>query len=365
MAIRAAVMTEPGTPIAQWQIDDPVVEDGGILLETMASEVCGTDVHLHHGRLEGVPYPIIPGHVSVGRILENRGVERDALGAPLLPGDVVTFYDVHEVCNACYHCTVVNQPNRCPERRVYGITYSAHDGPLGGWAERIYLRPGVRVLRLPEGLTADDVIGGGCGLFTGFAAVERSDLTMGDTVVVQGSGPVGLGAAAFAHLRGAGAVFVIGAPNARLDLALELGADRVFSLEEHSLEDRKDAICGATNGRGADVIIEASGNPVAISEALDLLRDGGTYVVGGHYTDTGTVTINPHVHINRRHADILGQWGTDFRHIVRALHMLARHREQLPFHKVIGARYGLGQADQALDDVANLRVTKAIIDPRL
>ena len=113
------------------------------------------------------------------------------------------------------------------------------------------------------------------------------------------------------------------------------------------------------------MIIEASGKPAAISEGLDLLRDGGTYVVGGHYTDTGTVTINPHTHINRRHADILGQWGTDFRHIVRALHMLARHRERLPFHKVIGARYGLEQAGQALDDVANLRVTKAIIDPRL
>lgn len=365
MAIRAAVMTEPGAPIAQWEIDDPVVEEGGILLETLASEVCGTDVHLHHGRLEGVPYPIIPGHVSVGRILENRGVEKDALGAPLRPGEVVTFYDVHEVCNACYHCTVVNQPNRCPERRVYGITYSAHDGPLGGWAERIYLRPGVRVLRIPEGLTADDVIGGGCGLFTGFAAVERSDLTMGDTVVVQGSGPVGLAAAAFARLRGAGAVIVIGAPKARLDLARELGADLVLSLDEHGLEAREEAIRGATHGRGADVIIEASGNPAAISEGLDLLRDGGTYVVGGHYTDTGTVTINPHTHINRRHADILGQWGTDFRHIVRALHMLARHRERLPFHKVIGARYGLEQADQALDDVANLRVTKAIIDPRL
>ncbi len=246
---------------------------------------------------------------------------------------------------------------------MYGITYSAHDGPLGGWAERIYLRPGVRVLKLPTPLSADDVIGGGCGLFTGFAAVERSGLTMGDTVVVQGSGPVGLAAAAFAQLRGAGAVFVIGAPRARLELARELGADLVLSVDEDSMESRLETICGATGGRGADVIIEASGNPAAIPEGLDLLRDGGTYVVGGHYTDTGTVAINPHIHINRRHADILGQWGTDFRHVVRALHMLARHRDSLPFDKVIGARYGLREAGQALDDVANLRVTKAIIDP--
>jgi threonine dehydrogenase-like Zn-dependent dehydrogenase len=363
MPIRAAVMTRPHAPIELWDLDDPPLEDGSILLETVASEVCGTDVHLHRGRLSGVPYPIVPGHVSVGRILENRGVDVDAIGSPLAVGDVVTFYDVHEVCNACYHCTVALQPNRCPHRRVYGITYSAHDGPLGGWAERIYMKPGVRVIKLPDGLSADDVIGGGCGLFTGFAAVDRSDLAMGDTVIVQGSGPVGLSAAAFATLRGAGHVVVIGAPQSRLDLALQLGADTVLPLQETTIEQRAEAIADLTGGRGADVVLEASGNPQAVPEALDLLRDGGTYVIGGHYTDTGSVSINPHVHVNRRHADIRGQWGTDFRHIVRALRLLGRYRQRLPFAKVIGARYGLADADRALDDVASLRVTKAIIDP--
>ncbi|MGH7569471.1 MAG: alcohol dehydrogenase catalytic domain-containing protein, partial [Gemmatimonadales bacterium] len=193
MPIKAAVMVAPGRPLELWDVPDPVLEPGGVLLETLASEVCGTDVHLHHGRLAGVPYPIIPGHVSVGRVLEARGVERDFLGAPLSAGDVVTFYDVHGACGACY-CLVARQPGRCRARRVYGITYSAHDGPLGGWAERIYLKPGVRVLKLSEPLGVDDVIGGGCGMFTGFAAVERSGLAMGDTVLVQGTGPVGLAA---------------------------------------------------------------------------------------------------------------------------------------------------------------------------
>jgi L-iditol 2-dehydrogenase len=363
MPIRAAVMTAPRAPVELWDLDDPIVEEGGILLETIASEVCGTDVHLFHGRLEGVPYPIVPGHVSVGRILELKGVSQDAEGEPLGVGDAVTFYDVHEVCNACYHCTVVQQPNRCPHRRVYGITYSANDGPFGGWAERIYLKPGVRVLKLPQTVPPDDVIGGGCGLFTGFAAVERSGLEMGDTVVVQGSGPVGLSAAAFAALRGAGKVVVVGAPKSRLELAHLLGADTTLSIEEWSPQEREQAVRAITGGRGADVIIEASGNPAAFTEGLDMLRDGGSYVIGGHYTDTGTVTVNPHVHVNRRHANILGQWGTDFRHIVRALAMLAKHHERLPFSRVIGGRYKLEDAAQALEDVAELRVTKAVITP--
>ena len=79
----AAVMTAPGEPLEVWQLEDPEIEPGSVLLETVASEICGTDVHLHHGRLAGVPYPIVPGHVSVGRVLETGGVERDALEEPL------------------------------------------------------------------------------------------------------------------------------------------------------------------------------------------------------------------------------------------------------------------------------------------
>ncbi|HEX9729293.1 MAG TPA: zinc-binding dehydrogenase [Gemmatimonadales bacterium] len=361
--IKAAVMSGPRKPIEVREIPDPVLEPGSVLLETVASEVCGTDVHLHHGRLAGVPYPIIPGHVSVGRILESVGVDRDALGHPVASGDVVTFYDVHEVCGACYYCLVAHQPNRCPSRKVYGITYPVDAGPLGGWAERIYLKPGVRMVKLLDGLEPDDVIGGGCGLFTGFAAVERSTLAMGDTVLVQGSGPVGLAAAAFAALRGAGLVIMIGAPKARLELAKSLGADVVLSLEDNPTHERDATIRELTAGRGVDVAIEAAGNPDAITEGFRLLRDGGTYVVAGHYTDVGATSVNFHTDVNRKHADVRGHWGTAFAHLVRSLRLLAKHRDRLPFATVIGKRYGLLDAGRALADVEALRVTKAVITP--
>jgi L-iditol 2-dehydrogenase len=364
MSIRAAVMPAPHRPVELWDLPDPVIEPGGVLLETVASEVCGTDVHLHHGRLAGVPYPIVPGHVSVGRIAEANGVALDTLGQPLHLGDLVTFLDVHEVCHQCYHCTVARQPNRCPHRRVYGITYSANDGPLGGWSEAIYLKPGVHILKVAVELSADDVIGGGCGLFTGFAAVERSGLSMGDTVLVQGAGPVGLAAGAFAALRGAGTVLMIGAPEARLALGRDLGADVSFDLTSTDTAERRETILSLTAGRGVDVAIEATGNPDAIPEGLSLLRDGGTYVVAGHYTDAGEIALNPHVDFNRKHVDLRGQWGTELHHLVRALRLFSKNRDRLPFASVIGARYGLEQANEALDDLAGLRVTKAVIEPR-
>ncbi len=356
-------MVAPRAPLELWELEDPTLEPGSVLLETVASEVCGTDVHLFHGQLAGVPYPIIPGHVSVGRVLEARGVDRDAMGNRLEPGDVVTFYDVHETCWSCWHCLVARQPNRCPSRKVYGITYSARDGLLGGWAEKIYLKPGVKIFKIPAGISAEQLIGGGCGLFTGFAAVDRSGMGMADTVLVQGAGPVGLSAAAFAGLSGAARVLMIGAPESRLELGRALGVDETFHLENTTRAERKERVLELTGGRGADVVIEAAGHASAVPEGFDLLRDGGTYVIVGHYSDVGEIPLNPHLDVNRKHARILGQWGTDFHHLARALTLLARHAEALPLQRIIGKRYSLEEANEALADVEALRVTKALITP--
>ncbi len=128
-------------------------------------------------------------------------------------------------------------------------------------------------------------------------------------------------------------------------------------------EERDSAVRELTRGRGADVVIEAAGNPEAVPEGFRLLRDGGTYVIAGHYTDVGTATINAHRDINRKHADVRGRWGTEPGHVYRSLALLARHHDRFPFARIIGGRYGLDAAERALDDVEALRVTKAIIRP--
>ncbi|PYQ23642.1 MAG: alcohol dehydrogenase, partial [Acidobacteria bacterium] len=127
-AVRAVVMTGPGRPLELRRFPAPRPEPGGAVLEMVASEVCGTDVHLHHGRLPGVPYPIIPGHVNCGRILETGGPLQDVEGRPLAPGRLVTFFDVFGTCGRCWYCLVAKAATRCPKRRVYGITTSADEG---------------------------------------------------------------------------------------------------------------------------------------------------------------------------------------------------------------------------------------------
>lgn len=363
-SVRAVVLPGPNLPPELRSFPAPHAASGGAVLEMVGSEVCGTDVHLLRGQLPGVPWPIIPGHVSVGRLLEANGFLLDVEGRSVEPGRLVTFYDVFGACGTCWHCLVAKAATRCPKRRVYGITTSAREGLLGGWAEQIELRPGVRVLPLPDGLDAEDFMGGGCGLPTAFHAVERGGVALADTVVVQGTGPVGLNAVIFAQLAGAARVLAIGAPAARLEAARRLGAEDVLDLT--AVPDpsaRVGWVLSRTAGRGADVVIEASGKPAAVVEGLEMVRDAGRYVVVGQYTDAGDATLNPHRHLNRRHVALLGCWGYEYTHLHRAVVLMARHNARFRWRDLITCEYRLADAAQALDDMAQLRVVKALIRP--
>ena len=357
-------MTAPRQPIELREFPRPDLRQGSALLRTLCSEVCGTDVHLWHGRLSGVPYPIIPGHVSAGMIEEACGHLIGIDGSTIREGDRVVFFDVHRTCGRCRACTVHRTPTRCSARRVYGITDSADEGLFGGWAQAIYLEPGVALARLPDTVTLDDYIGGGCGLLTAVHIAERAEIRLGDTVVVQGVGAVGLSAIALARIAGASRIIAIGAPEGRLSLAREMGADTVLDLTRTTPEHRRQTVLDSTHGEGADVVLEAAGAAAAIPEGLDLARVGGRYVIAGHYTDVGPSTINAHHQINRKHLEIRGCWGSEARHFLRALSIL-EHHPSIPFRRIGAQRYGLHQLNEALADAEAMRIPKALVDPLL
>jgi len=359
---RAAVMPAPNVPIEIREFSEPALEPGAALLKTMYSEVCGTDVHLHHGRLAGVPYPIIPGHVSIGTVAKVRGTIKTVEGDFIKEGDVVTFLDVHETCWNCYYCLVANQPNRCPSRKVYGITYSATDGLLGGWSEAIYMKPGVKMIHIPMDLAPETFIGGGCGLVTALHAVDLAGIRLGESVAVLGVGPVGQSAVALASLSGAGEIVAVDGVDNRLEFAKRMGATQTISLDLPRKE-RLSRVHARTKGRGVDVVIEASGAPEAVSEALDIVRDGGRVVVCGHYTDNGPVEIHPHWQINRKHVELHGCWGSRYEHFARALALAGRFGGDKPWGEMVSARFPLGRHRDALASVAEHHSVKAIVTP--
>ena len=360
----AAVMTAPNHPVELQQLPDPVLEKGGIILETIYSEVCGTDVHLLRGHLGGVPYPIIPGHFSVGRVVDVGGNLLDIGGQPVQTGSIVTFLDVNETCNNCWYCLVAKTSTRCPQRKVYGVTYSSNEGLFGGWSEQIYLKPGVKVLTLPEGVTPARFIAGGCALPTAIHAVDRAQIHIGDIVAVQGCGPVGLSLAILALMSGAGRVIVIDKYQNRLAVAKSFGVDDTIAIDDREPQQHIDRVLELTYGRGADVTIEATGVPIAVKEGIAMTRDGGRYVVVGHYTNTGEILLNPHLEINIKHIDIRGTWGIDFSHFYRMLQLLKGNRQQeIAWERTISRFYRLDEINQALADVEKGLVLKAAIQP--
>lgn len=354
-----ALVPKPNSPVELREVAEPDLEPNSALLQVEISEVCGTDVYLQQGRLSGVPYPLIPGHVSVGRLQKIRGELLDVEGRRFEEGDRVTFLDVHRTCNACWYCLVAKAATRCPQRKVYGITYGLDDGLSGGWATHIYLKPGTRCIRMDA--TPETFMAGGCALPTSLHAVERGNIRIGDTVLVLGSGPVGINAIVMSLMRGALRVLCIGAPQARLEAAGAAGAANTLNIETHDEDRRLEWVLNETSGRGADVTIEATGVPEAVVQAMRFTRDAGTMVVVGQYTDHGPASFNPHSDLNRKHLDVHGCWGSDFSHFYRGAQIVT-HRPQ-PWSSMKLNSYGLHEANEALSDVAEGRVVKALINP--
>jgi len=366
---RVAVIPKPNSPIEIREVAEPELEQDSALLEVELSEVCGTDVYLQQGRLQGVPYPLVPGHVSVGRLSKIRGNLLDVEGRAFREGDRVTFLDVHRTCNACWHCLVAKATTRCPQRKVYGITYGLDDGLCGGWADQVYLKPGTRCLRLDA--DAETFMAGGCALPTALHAIERGEVAIGDTVLVLGSGPVGINAIILSLMRGALRVLCIGAPDHRLEVASEIGASDTLNFEKHDERARLEWILARTNGRGADVCVEATGAPDAVVQGMRYTRDAGRVVIVGQYTDHGPVSseaaFNPHLDLNKKHLDVRGCWGSDFSHFYRGVQIISDPKRSAPWTKLKSklSRYGLDNANEALSDVKSGRVLKALIDPPL
>src|SRR5581483_6001725 len=279
---RAAVVREFQAPIVIEEVPVPAEpEPGAILARIEMCSICGTDVHLWQGSLATrVELPVILGHEMVGRIVAiGSGQRRDTVGQPLRIGERITW--THTSCGSCFFCTVAQQPTLCQNARRY--MYERMDRPpylLGGFAEYGYVLPDSGRIRVPDNVPNELASLSSCALRSVMNAFDvLGAIGASEVVVVQGAGPLGLLATAVAKIGGARRVVTIGAPDARLAIATEFGADETISIERTTHEERTDRVRALTDGRGADIVMEFTGHPGAFNEGLDLIRRGGRYVV--------------------------------------------------------------------------------------
>jgi 2-desacetyl-2-hydroxyethyl bacteriochlorophyllide A dehydrogenase len=268
------------------------------IIEIDATGVCGSDLHIYHGRVQIEPGFTI-GHEFVGTVIEaGDGVSRVAAGDRVLG----TF---HTACGTCFYC-LRGAFHKCDDMRVFG--HGKVLGSLQGTqAERALIPHANMTLRaVPDGVDDDVALFAGDVMGTGYHAVAQSEIKPGDSLAVLGLGPVGLCAAQVAVAAGAAPVLAIDSVPQRLELARALGAVPVHLTEENPREAAKQA----TEGRGVDAAIDAVGHADALDLAVRLTRKAGVVVAIGVYAEPcqvhmGLVWIKA-LTLKSGHANVIG-----------------------------------------------------------
>lgn len=355
---RAAVFVGKDRPLEVWEFPDPDLEPGAVLVHMEMAAICGTDAHaIHH---VDTPTPLIFGHENVGTIEASRLHEQqDSLGQSIKEGDRVIFRAAP--CGHCYNCTI---GEFCMNVRQPGFTPSIEAPFLyGGFGQKLYLRPNPWLLRVPDDVSDEKALLSVVGTHTLLNGYERiGGLSLGDTVVIQGSGPMGMGGLIHAKLLGARRVIVIGAPQNRLDLARSLGADETIDIGVMSTpEARIESVMALTDGRGADVVVECSGAIGATNEGLQMARFGGKYLVVGPWTDYGPQPINP-MFITKKALRVGGVVASEPRHIVQSMEAL-RSMVDVPVEDLITHKFPLAAVNEAFESHETMDAMVAVILP--
>lgn len=361
---RAAVLRAFGQPLAVEEVQVPSqIEPGALLVRIELCSVCGTDVHLAHGGLAiKVNLPVILGHEMVGRVIAmGTGSGMDSMGHKLREGDRVVWS--HAFCGNCFHCTLARQPFLCSNKRMYMYeSLEHHPYLMGGFAEFGYVLPQSGRVRVPDGVPTELATLSSCAFRSVMNAFDQiGDIGPSDTVVIQGSGPLGILATGVARIRGVKKIVVVGAPEARLGLSTEFGADEVMSVESTSVAERLERVRALTEGRGADVVFDFSGHASAFIEGLDLVRAGGRYMVAGQTSKT-TATMAPSA-ITLKNIHVQGSLSADISHYYKALEFVDKYQGELPFHKMLTNHYSLETVNTALTQMAKGLEIKPLINP--
>jgi len=275
--MRAVTFQAPGVVAVEERPEPELLDPEDAIVRIEATGVCGSDLHIYHGRVQIEPGFTI-GHEYVGTVVATGdGVTRVA------PGDRVLGC-FQTACGGCWFCRR-GLYHRCEQSRTFG--HGATLGSLQGTQADMALVPRANLVlrKVPEGMSDDVALFAGDVMGTGFHAVVASGMRPGDTVAVLGLGPVGLCAVQAARACGAARVIAVDSVPERLEVARTFGAEAVHLTDD----DVRAVVKGATEGRGVDVCIDAVGDPRALEMAIRLTRACGSVQCIGVYAERADV----------------------------------------------------------------------------
>jgi len=272
--MQQAVMTEPGK-IEFRDISVPEVKEGQVLVEIVCIGICGSDIHVYHGKHPYTSYPVVQGHEVSGRIEKiGPGVSGFEVG------DKVTIQP-QVVCGECYPCTH-GKYHICDNLKVMGFQTT-------GMASEYFLVDAEKALKLPDNIDYDQ---GAMiePLAVAVHALSRAGKGVkGKKILVLGAGPIGNLVAQAAKGMGAKSVMIIDLSDYRLNIARECGIDYCVNS---SIQDIAAVVKGKFGTREkADLILECVGINTTIDQAIEVARKGADIIVVGVFGDKPTVDL--------------------------------------------------------------------------
>ncbi|UCC59484.1 MAG: zinc-binding dehydrogenase [Dehalococcoidia bacterium] len=364
---RAAVYVATGQPmeIREYPVPDP--EPGAILIKVTRANICGSDLHYWRGDINltalGAPLPAVIGHEMMGTVAKlGEGVVADSAGQPLAVGDRV----VHRYFHPCGHCRACmkGQDQACPMAPL-AVVLPVDDFPhfTGVYAEYYYARPNQTVFKVPDNVTDDMAAPANCALSQVIHGLERVNFSFGETIAIQGAGGLGLYATAVAKEMGAAKVIVIDGIDERLELAKAFGADELIDIRQVTTPtERWLKVRELTDGWGADVVAELVGFPQVIPEGIDMLGNGGRYLLIGNVNPMMTYEADPSqlVMNNKSVHGVLFYPATALK---KALDFLSRAKDRYPFDKILSCSYPLEEINEAFTEQDKGHISRSTIIP--
>lgn len=343
--MEAIVKTTPGKGVRLQDVPIPSIGLHDILVGVTASGICGSDLSISQWK-EGyrhIPLPMVLGHEFSGKVV-CKGVEVEGLEE----GDRVTINPVI-VCGQCKPCRM-GLKNDCERRLILGFTKD------GSFAPYVSVPKGASVFRLPNGFS--DQMGALVEPFAvAYHAIELSRFKTDDRVCVLGMGPIGLMIIGLLKKLGASLIVVIGRTlqEERIEIAKEMGADLVLDIHR---DDLNRIARERTEGRGFDIVFEATGNPSSLPQGLEILRRGGEMVLSGIFEGKGEIELTGFVRSSKR---LIGNHAYEDATWVKVIDLLSEGK--IPAYKLITHELPLSEGLEAFDLLKRREGVKILLRP--
>jgi len=348
---KAAVLVKPGKfEIREYPI--PEINDDEMLVKVEGCGVCGTDGHEFKRDPFGL-CPTVLGHEGTGTIVKiGKNIKADFTGKPLGVGDqIVTCIIPCGECNACRNTP--DRTNMCEKSGIYGLNPDDDVHFNGYFAEYLKIKKNSTVFKV-NGMTLDQRM-----LIEPAAvavhAVERAKTTgllRFDTIVlVQGTGPIGLMVIAVLRTLGIENIIAVDGNDNRLEFAKRLGATSTINFMNYkSFDDELADIKKASNGLGAEFVIQCTGSAKAAAGAWKMVRRGGGMCEVGFFMDGGPCEINHHFDICNKEISLVGSWVYTPQNYPTTFDFLKRAKGiGLPVEELVTHHFALKDIQKALE----------------